>query len=755
MCILPLMHLQGKDDWSATLEWAESFLNPTISLPTTFRRCLTKFDQKNKGQMLKEFCRNNGELISKFLMFISSIDVPLEEFIKNTPPINDNVLSKQEQVAIISILTFNEILLSNFLVAKSAQGYHANEDAKRKYHILELICPDHHANEVIPDSKRDLTYAAKSEKLFGIDKYDDSNPLISVSSLKVKYDTVGTLYNAVSEFPHCHSKEHQRIYEALKNKKLIQEIIKRIPDNTNLDTNLKMFPMEPFKVVYFPRIISVTFFFMNHLADQLNPISPSKPNISMNIEKAAEHIEKVMDHKFKNTDFLRTALTDPSYPYLPSQYVQSYQRMEYLGDCVLDVVTTFSIFNANEEAEEGPMTLMKHAIVSNKTFAHIGKELKIDQFVITQYQANYTESSKPLADVVEAIFGAIFLDSTLHECFRVYQLLVINHRDLFDKLLRKQELTKSTLDFIEKLSPDSYGRIYCHAPIIENHPITAEDIENQLNLTISQKTKPLEDVNDDGMIHVPIADDEECFRLFQLALTHPSTSLEYNYNRLEFIGDIVVKFSTGVHSYFSFPLADESGLTISTSFYKSNDQLGRVSLQMGIPKIAYFADSMKEILNLDEEDAKNQDVALNKAYGDFFESVTAAVTMSQGLFYAFEFVKENVIGKTFKNRPDDPSRDRKSDLVLHIQKHLHKPPEYNLWFDNDIWYTFVSINGVQLPYIGRSNDRTMSMMIVSQKIVEVIDSDPDIFDKIAKQQELISENDGNSIEIKIGPEFNL
>lgn len=109
-------------------------------------------------------------------------------------------------------------------------------------------------------------------------------------------------------------------------------------------------------------------------------------------------------YKFKNKNLLKRALTHSSYS------KENYERLEFLGDSILDFVVAEFFFLKTNEAE-GNLTKLRSRFVSEEYLSKIFDTLNLNHQVVfgKSYKGEISNSIK--ADIVEAIFGAIFLDS--------------------------------------------------------------------------------------------------------------------------------------------------------------------------------------------------------------------------------------------------------------------------------------------------------------------------------------------------------
>lgn len=95
------------------------------------------------------------------------------------------------------------------------------------------------------------------------------------------------------------------------------------------------------------------------------------------------------------------------------------ERLEFLGDSILNFVIAEKLFQIFEEATEGELTRFRASLVNKQTLADLAKELQINQYVrlgIAEIRNGGTQRESLLADMLEAIIGAIYLDSGIEKC---------------------------------------------------------------------------------------------------------------------------------------------------------------------------------------------------------------------------------------------------------------------------------------------------------------------------------------------------
>jgi len=127
----------------------------------------------------------------------------------------------------------------------------------------------------------------------------------------------------------------------------------------------------------------------------------------MNFRKKTD-IEKILGYKFKDENVLRRALTHPS---VAKEHSQSYQRLEFLGDALLDFIIGEWLFKTRLDAEEGELTELRRILVNTEALAKIMRILGLKEFIKFESASSRDDANDSmLCDVYEALLAAIYLD---------------------------------------------------------------------------------------------------------------------------------------------------------------------------------------------------------------------------------------------------------------------------------------------------------------------------------------------------------
>ena len=127
-------------------------------------------------------------------------------------------------------------------------------------------------------------------------------------------------------------------------------------------------------------------------------------------------MEKVLAYSFQNKDLLIQALTHPSFAF--ENGVPSNERLEFLGDAVLSLVAAERLYKLFPDASEGILTQRRAEIVQGTNLTALSQKMGLGKYLFLgkgeKKQGGHRTPSN-LANVLEAIIGAIYLDSGIRE----------------------------------------------------------------------------------------------------------------------------------------------------------------------------------------------------------------------------------------------------------------------------------------------------------------------------------------------------
>ena len=170
----------------------------------------------------------------------------------------------------------------------------------------------------------------------------------------------------------------------------------------------------------------------------------------MNRKKLNE-LQHNIGYQFKQEALLRQALTHSSYAHEKNlKELMDNERLEFLGDAVLEVVSSEFLFKNHPEMNEGQMTKLRASLVCEQSLASCARELELGNFLLLGNGEDLTggrERDSILSDAWEALIGAMYLDggfTSAKEFILKYVLTDIEHKKLFyDSKTMLQELIQN------------------------------------------------------------------------------------------------------------------------------------------------------------------------------------------------------------------------------------------------------------------------------------------------------------------------
>ncbi|MDF2951081.1 MAG: Ribonuclease [Anaerocolumna sp.] len=161
--------------------------------------------------------------------------------------------------------------------------------------------------------------------------------------------------------------------------------------------------------------------------------------------------EEVIGYKFNDRRLLKHALTHSSYANEKRMHkLENNERLEFLGDAVLELVTSEFIYQRHKKMPEGDLTKLRARIVCEQTLASCANDLNLGNYVLLgkgEAATGGRERHSILSDAMEAIIGAIYLDggfTNAKEFISKFILSDVENKELFfDSKTILQEIVQS------------------------------------------------------------------------------------------------------------------------------------------------------------------------------------------------------------------------------------------------------------------------------------------------------------------------
>ena len=176
--------------------------------------------------------------------------------------------------------------------------------------------------------------------------------------------------------------------------------------------------------------------------------------------ESVSNLEKKINYIFHNKEYLNQAFTHKSLNTAPRK---NYERLEFLGDAVIDIIVSRELMRDFPEGDEGLLTQRRAALVQKPYLASIGHLLDLMDYLMIEKSVNLEIekiAEKQQANLFEALIGAIYLDGGIEPCRKLILETVWTYR---------HEAWKTT-NYKGKLIE------YCHSKNIENPLFLVKDI---------------------------------------------------------------------------------------------------------------------------------------------------------------------------------------------------------------------------------------------------------------------------------------
>ncbi len=134
-----------------------------------------------------------------------------------------------------------------------------------------------------------------------------------------------------------------------------------------------------------------------------------------------QFLQQSLSYSFQDENLLTRALTHPSLG------AKNNQRLEFLGDAVLQLAVSKRLFYSYKEKQEGVLTRLRQQLVCENALAHAAQKIALDKYILVDKASEHAgvqRNNSVLADTMEAIFAAIYMDGGIEEAFKAIDLLI-------------------------------------------------------------------------------------------------------------------------------------------------------------------------------------------------------------------------------------------------------------------------------------------------------------------------------------------
>ena len=184
-------------------------------------------------------------------------------------------------------------------------------------------------------------------------------------------------------------------------------------------------------------------------------------------QEELKKLEGKIGYEFKNKELLLQALTHSSFSNEQKiNKFKDYERLEFLGDAVLELLSSQFFFETYPEMSEGEMTRLRSSMVCEPALAFCARELSLGDYILLGKGEEATGGRKRdsiISDVMEAVIGAVYLDGGIKkadEFIKKYILSDLENKQLFydSKTLLQEKMQKQgrniTYELVSETGPD-------------------------------------------------------------------------------------------------------------------------------------------------------------------------------------------------------------------------------------------------------------------------------------------------------------
>lgn len=155
-------------------------------------------------------------------------------------------------------------------------------------------------------------------------------------------------------------------------------------------------------------------------------------------QKPLKELEEKIGYQFQDKQLLKQAVTHSSFA--NEQKINKhddYERLEFLGDAVLELVSSEFLFQENKQMTEGQLTRMRASIVCEQALAYCAREFGLEEFILLGKGEEMTggrTKDSIISDTMESIIGAIYIDNGMeHAKAFIHRFILsdLDHKKLF------------------------------------------------------------------------------------------------------------------------------------------------------------------------------------------------------------------------------------------------------------------------------------------------------------------------------------
>lgn len=197
-----------------------------------------------------------------------------------------------------------------------------------------------------------------------------------------------------------------------------------------------------------------------------------------------QELENNIQYVFKDKSLLKQALSHSSFiNEMKNKGMESYERLEYLGDAVLELISSEFLFNEYKDMPEGKLTKLRASIVCEFTLSSVSRILHLGDYVLLSKGEEMTggrNRDSILCDLFESVLGAIYLDGGMEPAekyVKTFLLTDIEHKSLFydakttlQEIVQKDGKSSVTYELVSESGPD-HNKCYVMNVLVDGNKL--------------------------------------------------------------------------------------------------------------------------------------------------------------------------------------------------------------------------------------------------------------------------------------------
>lgn len=186
------------------------------------------------------------------------------------------------------------------------------------------------------------------------------------------------------------------------------------------------------------------------------------------ISEILKELQEKTGYRFKDEGLLKQAITHSSFANEQKiNKLNNYERLEFLGDAVLELVSSEFLFKENPQMPEGQLTRLRASMVCEPALAYCARDIDLGEYILLGRGEEATGGRRRdsiTSDVMEAVIGAIFLDGGMEEAKKfIYRfilsdlenkILFMDSKTLLQEEIQKDNAAQLCYELVDETGPD-------------------------------------------------------------------------------------------------------------------------------------------------------------------------------------------------------------------------------------------------------------------------------------------------------------